>query len=211
MTLLRGLGVAGADRAGTHRRVGVQARADGARQAAARRVHAARSPRMTQHIVERRRRNTRATRFPATTRRSKRRARNAAARCRRTTRSSSARTCDFSILEDPGRPPVRDCRKSRRCCASETIGPLDGLPQQAWAGRSRRCSSSRDDERESSNSISATGRRRRRRRGARFQRPEAARRVPEVRRARVRARRMNYVCEKAVGAGRRPAISARAR
>ncbi|MCK7493402.1 MAG: hypothetical protein MZW92_19890 [Comamonadaceae bacterium] len=53
MTLLRGLGVEELDQARADRRVGIQAGADGARQAQARRLHGARSRAMTERIVER--------------------------------------------------------------------------------------------------------------------------------------------------------------
>ena len=78
MTLLRGLGVEELSQARAHRRVGIQARADGARQARARRVHA-RDRRDDASTSSRRPRNTTATPCRATTRRWRRRAPIAAA------------------------------------------------------------------------------------------------------------------------------------
>ena len=125
----------GALLAGADRRLGIQARADGARQARARRVHA-RDRRDDRAHRRPGQGATRATRFPATSRRSTRRARSAAARSTRTTRSSSARPATSRFWKIMG---------GRQLEPREADTLLRGTPRSArstasaagWAGRSR--------------------------------------------------------------------------
>ena len=130
-------GRGGALQARAHRRVGIQARADGARQARARRVHA-RDRRDDASTSSRRPRSTTATPCRATTRRSRRRARTAAAWSRRTTAATPAsarpaRARTPAASRSARRPAGRtfELAEVEQFLRDKHIGPLEGFRSKA--------------------------------------------------------------------------------
>ena len=137
MTLLRGLGVEELSQARADRRVGIQARADGARQARARRVHA-RDRRDDASTSSRRRRSTTATRCRATTPRSTTPCPNCGGVVkenyrRYTCTGKPARHGRLRLLvrQDARRAARSSCAEVEQFLRDKRIGPLEGFRSKA--------------------------------------------------------------------------------
>ena len=161
--------------------MGVQARADGARQAQARRLHA--RDRRDDRAHRRAGQGLRERHDPRRLRRRcPRAARSAAARSTRTTRSSSASPARSASGRSSAGASSSSPRRTR-CCASGSVGPLEGF--RSRMGRPFTASLRLTDDTRSP-SISATAVATTRAEAPDFSGAGAARRLPEVRRARVR-------------------------